>query len=210
MNKKFNSGLALILPSRKINLFMMFIIGLGIISGAIFSVVISDNDKSLVIEKITNYISLINSNDINNFEVLKNIIYENIIFIILIWIFGMSIIGLIINIFFVYMKSFTISFTISSFFLVYKYKGLLLSLIYILPSGIFTLLSYLIIGVYSVLFSMNLWRVIFIHDKSINMGKYFKKYLLILVISLTLIGVSSVFSSYVTTSLIKVFIKLFV
>ena len=109
MNKKLNSGLALILPSRKINLFMMFIIGLGIISGAIFSVVISENDKSLVIEKITNYISLINNNDINNLEVLRNTLYENIIFIILIWIFGMSIIGLIINIFFVYMKSFYFS-----------------------------------------------------------------------------------------------------
>ena len=210
MNNKFNRGLALILPHKKVNLFVIFIIGLGIISGSLFSVIISDNDKSLVVSKITDYIALINNSQINNLDIFKNILIENTIFIILIWILGMSIIGLLINIFLVYMRSFIVSFTISSFILAYKYKGLILSLIYVLPSGIFTLLLYLILGVYSILFSLNLWKLIFIHDKSIDMKKNLKKYFLILIISLLLGSVISVFSSYVTTSLIKVFIKLFI
>ena len=53
---------------------------------------------------------------------LKNSLIEGMILIILSWILGMSIIGVIFNIFFIYMKSFTIGFSISSFILVYKYK----------------------------------------------------------------------------------------
>ncbi len=210
MNKKLSNGLAIILPNKKTNLFVMFVIILGIISGSIFLMVINENDKSTVINQITTFMKNINDNNINNFNALKSAIIENLIFIILVWILGMSIIGVIFNIFFIYMKGFMIGFSISSFILTYKYKGIIASIIYAFPTSVINIIVALILGSYSIIFTINLWKVIFMKDKNYNTGRFFKKYLLILGITTILVMLSSVTESYLVPSIFKVIIKLFI
>jgi len=210
MNKKLNSGLALILPNKKVNLFVIFIVVLGIISGSLFLMVLNENDKSEVINEISTFMTNINTNNINNFNSFKNSLIEGMILIILSWILGMSIIGVIFNIFFIYMKSFIIGFSISSFILVYKYKGILSSLIYVIPSQLINILIILILGVYTLLFSKYLFKMIFIKDKTVNLGKFFKKYVLVFGICIILCLVSSLCEAYLLPSLLKVMIKLFI
>lgn len=210
MNKKFSNGLAIILPNKKTNLFVMFVIILGIISGSIFLMVINENDKSTVINQITTFMKNINDNNINNFNALKSAIIENLIFIILVWILGMSIIGVIFNIFFIYMKGFMIGFSISSFILTYKYKGIIASIIYAFPTSVINIIVALILGSYSIIFTINLWKVIFMKDKNYNTWRFFKKYLLILGITTILVMLSSVTESYLVPSIFKVIIKLFI
>ncbi len=210
MNKKLNSGLALILPNKKVNLFVIFIVVLGIISGSLFLMVLNENDKSEVINEISTFMTNINTNNINNLNSFKNSLIEGMILIILSWILGMSIIGVIFNIFFIYMKSFTIGFSISSFILVYKYKGILSSLIYVIPSQLINILIILILGVYTLLFSKYLFKMIFIKDKTVNLGKFFKKYVLVFGICIILCVISSLCEAYLLPSLLKVMIKLFI
>lgn len=210
MNKKLNSGLALILPNKKVNLFVIFIVILGIISGSLFLMVLNENDKSEVINEISTFMANINTNNINNLNSFKNSLIEGMILIILSWILGMSIIGVIFNIFFIYMKSFTIGFSISSFILVYKYKGILSSLIYVIPSQLINILIILILGVYTLLFSKYLFKMIFIKDKTVNLGKFFKKYVLVFGICIILCVISALCEAYLLPSLLKVMIKLFI
>lgn len=210
MNKKLNSGLALILPNKKVNLFVIFIVILGIISGSLFLMVLNDNDKSEVINEISTFMANINTNNINNLNSFKNSLIEGMILIILSWILGMSIIGVIFNIFFIYMKSFIIGFSISSFILVYKYKGILSSLIYVIPSQLINILIILILGVYTLLFSKYLFKMIFFKDKTVNLGKFFKKYVLVFGICIILCVISSLCEAYLLPSLLKVMIKLFI
>lgn len=210
MNKKLNSGLALILPNKKVNLFVIFIVILGIISGSLFLMVLNENDKSEVINEISTFMANINTNNINNLNSFKNSLIEGMILIILSWILGMSIIGVIFNIFFIYMKSFTIGFSISSFILVYKYKGILSSLVYTIPSQLINILIILILGVYTLLFSKYLFKMIFLKDKTVNLGKFFKKYVLVFGICIILCLVSSLCEAYLLPSLLKVIIKLFI
>lgn len=210
MNKKLNSGLALILPNKKVNLFVIFIVVLGIISGSLFLMVLNENDKSEVINEISTFMTNINTNNINNLNSFKNSLIEGMILIILSWILGMSIIGVIFNIFFIYMKSFIIGFSISSFILVYKYKGILSSLIYVIPSQLINILIILILGVYTLLFSKYLFKMIFLKDKTVNLGKFFKKYVLVFGICILLCLVSALCEAYLLPSLLKVMIKLFI
>lgn len=210
MNKKLNSGLALILPNKKVNLFVIFIVVLGIISGSLFLMVLNENDKSEVINEISTFMANINTNNINNLNSFKNSLIEGMILIILSWILGMSIIGVIFNIFFIYMKSFTIGFSISSFILVYKYKGILSSLIYVIPSQLINILIILILGVYTLLFSKYLFKMIFFKDKTVNLGKFFKKYVLVFGICIILCVISALCEAYLLPSLLKVMIKLFI
>lgn len=210
MNRKLNSGLALILPNKKVNLFVIFIVVLGIISGSLFLMVLNENDKSEVINEISTFMANINTNNINNFNSFKNSLIEGMILIILSWILGMSIIGVIFNIFFIYMKSFTIGFSISSFILVYKYKGILSSLVYTVPSQLINILIILILGVYTLLFSKYLFKMIFLKDKTVNLGKFFKKYVLVFGICIILCVISALCEAYLLPSLLKVMIKLFI
>lgn len=210
MNKKLNSGLALILPNKKVNLFVIFIVVLGIISGSLFLMVLNENDKSEVINEISTFMTNINTNSINNLNSFKNSLIEGMILIILSWILGMSIIGVIFNIFFIYMKSFTIGFSISSFILVYKYKGILSSLVYTVPSQLINILIILILGVYTLLFSKYLFKMIFLKDKTVNLGKFFKKYVLVFGICILLCLISALCEAYLLPSLLKVMIKLFI
>lgn len=210
MNKKLNSGLALILPNKKVNLFVIFIVILGIISGSLFLMVLNDNDKSEVINEISTFMTNINTNNINNLNSFKNSLIEGMILIILSWILGMSIIGVIFNIFFIYMKSFIIGFSISSFILVYKYKGILSSLVYTIPSQLINILIILILGVYTLLFSKYLFKMIFLKDKTVNLGKFFKKYVLVFGICIILCLISALCEAYLLPSLLKVMIKLFI
>ena len=198
MIKKLISGLALILPNKKVNLFVIFIVILGIISGSLFLMVLNDNDKSEVINEISTFMTNINTNYINNLNSFKNSLIEGMIliitnfsYVIIIWILGMSIIGVIFNIFFIYMKSFTIGFSISSFILVYKYKGILSSLVYTIPSQLINILIILILGVYTLLFSKYLFKMIFLKDKTVNLGKFFKKYVLVFGICIILCVISA-------------------
>ena len=210
MNKKLNSGLTLILPNKKVNLFVIFIVILGIISGSLFLMVLNENDKSEVINEISTFMTNINTNSINNLNSFKNSLIEGMILIILSWILGMSIIGVIFNIFFIYMKSFTIGFSISSFILVYKYKGILSSLVYTVPSQLINILIILILGVYTLLFSKYLFKMIFLKDKTVNLGKFFKKYVLVFGICILLCLISALCEAYLLPSLLKVMIKLFI
>ena len=210
MNKKFNSGLAIILPNKKINLFVIFVIMLGVISGTIFLLALNYGDKETVINQISNFIVNVNDNNINNFNVFKNALFENIIFIILIWVLGMSIIGIVFNIFAVYLKGFILGFTVSSFFLVYKYKGLLAGAIYLIPSAIINIIVTIVIGVYSIMLTIYLWKVIFMKDKSSSISKFLKKYLIILLICCVMVCISALCESYLVPALLKLVIKLFI
>ena len=150
--------------NKKTMLFLVIIVIIGILTGSFFSVILNQNDKQLVIDNITNYIE--NINKINNLEILKNTFIVNILVIFGIWILGISVIGLFIVIILLFWKSFTLSFTVSSFILTYNLKGLLLSFIYIFPHLIINMLIYLYIGSYALKFSILIIKCIF--HKSLN------------------------------------------
>lgn len=212
MNKNLSRGLATIIPNKKVNYFVLFIIILGIISGSIFLVVLKEADRNLVIEKINTFFTNINNNNINNIEAFKNSLIENVIYITVIWVLGMSIIGIIINIFLIYVKGFILGFTISSFILVFKYKGILASIIYVLPTSIINILIYLLLGIYSILFTFKLLNIIFIKEKytNMNMKRFIKKYIIIFIICLLLALISAITEGFLIPSLLKLIIKLFI
>lgn len=210
MNKKINNGLAIIMPNRRVNLFVIFLLLLGIISGAIFLMVINDTDKDMIVNQITNFIKNINDNSIDNSGAFLNSLYENYIYIFLVWIFGASMIGIVINIFFIYFKGFIYGFTIGSFYLVFKYKGLLLSFIYVFPTVIINLLIVVILSVYSILFTSYLFRVIFGKERNTSIKRFFKRYLIVLLICLVMAFISSLLEGYLIPSMIKLVIKLFI
>ncbi len=209
MNARINKTISTIIPNKKINYFTLFIITLGIISGAIFLVLINQNDKTSVTMQITEFMSNIKNNSIDSVQALKNGFFTNFTYIILIWILGMSIIGIIFNIFLLYIKGFVIGFSVSSFIYVYGVKGTIASFIYIFPCQLLNIFALLLLGVYSIMFTANLYRVI-VGKRNTGIKLFLKKYIFILIIASIITIVSTILETFVLPPIFKLVIKLFV
>lgn len=207
MNKKINIFLSTIFPYKKCNWFLIGIIILGIISGSIFLTIINYSDKELVFNQLKIFIDNINNNSLNYGLALKNSIYINYLYVILIWIFGLSLIGIIVNVFLTYLKGFIIGFSISSIISLYKIKGLLFSILYLIPSQLINIIVIVLVGSYNIMFTRYLYGQI---TNKINNKSIFKKYIKVLLISIILVTISSLFETFLLPSLLKLIIKLFV
>lgn len=184
---------------------LLFLLGItlfGFISGVIFITVISKSDQSLVKNYITSYLN--NIDKISYFDSFKNIFLENLSFIIIVWLLGMSVIGIPINIFYYFIKSFIIGFSISSFILTYKIKGCLYAFIYIVPHNLINLIIYTILIYFTINFSLTLIYAIF-KKKNLNFKTMMNKYINILFISLAVILITTIYETFIVPNLIKLF-----
>ena len=198
----------LILPNKIINIFIYSLVIFGIISGSIFLIMSNETDKTSVIEQITNFFNNVNTNNIDNVQALKNSLIINYIFIITIFILGFSIIGIIINVFLVYLKGFLVGFSISSILLTYNYKGVIAAIIYTIPSQLLNIIIISILSIYSIMFSKHLITVI-VSKKPVSTRNILKKYSIIFTFSIIVTLISSLLEVYLFPNILKLIISLY-
>lgn len=199
--KKMDKLTHKIKSNKKIIIFLLTLIIIGIISGTIFSLVISSSDKSLVLEQLNSFLEAIKNNSLNQVDAFKNSILDNFSIAIIIWLLGISIIGLPIIILLFFSKSFIIGFTIGNIILNYKTKGILLSLIYIFPHHITNIILYTILIIYALALSIKLIYSIF-KRKIIDFKPIINKYLFILLICIIGFSLTSLYESFIMPKLI--------
>ena len=210
MRKKYNNLLSIIIPNKKINIFVLSIIIIGVTLGAIFSNIIDLNNQKLVIEKINSFINNINNGSINSLLIFKNALGINLLYTILIWLLGMSLIGIIIVFIILFFKSFVLGFTLSSFIITYKYKGIILSILHLLFGELLNIIALLLLTIYSINFTIKLLKQIFKTNINNNELKHFlKHYFIILIIVLIINITSSLTEAFILPSLIKLIIGLY-
>lgn len=210
MKNKFKTIKSIVFPNNKINLFVIIILFLGIISGSIFSNIIDLNNQKLVIEKINLFITNISNNDLNSILAFKNSIIINFSYSLIIWILGLTIIGILFNIFLLYLKGFIFGFSLSSFIITYSYKGIILSLLYTIFGQLLNIIVIMILLIYSIMFSLNLLKQIAKNKQSININKFFKNYSLIFLFTIIISIISSISETFIFPTFIKLIIKLFI
>lgn len=207
MKNKKTKILDIILPSKKTNYFIVTILVLGIISGSIFLIMISDADKTSTINQIKTFFDNIGTNSINNGLALKNSLIINYIFVLVIWILGFSLIGIILNIFLVYIKGFILGFSISSIVAAYRYKAIPATILYIFPAQIINVIIICILEIYSIMFTKNLLAIII--NKKNRPKLMLKKYSIILLIAVITSFISSLSEVYIFPNLLKLIISLY-
>lgn len=191
-----------IIINKKMIVFFGTLIITGIVAGSLFGIIIKGNDKTLVFEYINTFFNNIKNDGINYISSFINFIISNLLFIIFIWLLGISIIGCPITIFMYFSKAFSLGFTLASLIVNYNFKGILYSFIYIIPSQIFFFLGYTLLMIYSVSLSLKLCMSL-IKKKSIDFKYIINKYLIILLISFVLILIGSLFESFVMPYILK-------
>ena len=202
MKKVMDKLLNTIRFDKKYVLFCMILVIIGIISGSLFIVILNSSDKSLVIEYITNFIDTIKNNSFNYVDMFKNTILINYIIIAIITILGFTYILAPINILILFYKAFIIGFSMSSFILTFKIKGLLLSIVYIFPHLILNILIFSILTAFTLKLSITMTKSI-VKKKDVNMRHYFNKYLYTSIFIIVLITITSLYESFIAPYLLK-------
>ena len=205
MNNMFLKTKKSIINQKKKYLFFTILSLIGIISGFLFIYFISKTDKLLVHDEINLFLNSVKDNNLNYGTTLLNSIVSNLLYFIFIWILGISIIGIPIILFLIFLKSFIFGFSISSIINVLGIKGILVALFYQLPHNLVLLVLFVLISFYAVNFSIKLFRMLFFKE-NINLSFYFKKYNLILFICILISIGCSLIEVFLVPYLINLFL----
>ncbi len=186
-------------------IFLLTIILIGFISGIIFSNILSYNDHQEISNTLKDYfLGIKNNQSINYLGNFLNIFSVNYLYMLLIWIFGLSIIGIILNPFILYFKSFVIGFSVGIIISVYSYLGILGSLLYLFPHLLINLLVYTLLSFYGVKLSIKLFKALFLH-KNFNFQDFMKKYLKILGLASIILLITTLYETFLADFVMKIF-----
>ena len=187
---------------KKIYLFFISIILISIIFGFFFYFIISDSNKELVINTQKDF--FINLNNIKYLSSFLNSIFSNFIYIFLIFILGLSVVGILFIFGILIFKSFILGFSVSSLIGTFGFKGIIISFLYLFPHQVLFLIILLLMSYYGCRFSIKLFKHIF-RKSIINFRMLKDKYIKILLICLGSSMICSIYEVFLMPYLLKIF-----
>lgn len=183
------------LKLRKIDTIILIVTLLSFILGILFLAIISKSNKELVASTLDNFFTGIKAKDFNYNQALFNSLSNNITVVSITWLLGISIIGIPIVILILISKSFILGFSISSIIYNYGLKGILMTIIYIIPH-VLNLFITIILAYYSMNFSIMLFNLLF-RKKEYSKRIIVNRYIKILVVSIIFFLISSTLEVFV-------------
>lgn len=183
-------------------LFLTILLLIGIITGTILFVTLNNNDYLLVKEELNNYFTNLKNINLNKYIV--GSLISNMSLIVIIWLLGISVIGIPVVLFIYFFKSFEIGFTISSFIAVYNLKGIILALLFVIFQLIF-FIGLIIVTIYSINLSSNIVSTI-LKKKVFDFKIILNRYLKVLVIATILTLIYALLDNYLLPIIFKLVI----
>ena len=191
---------------KKVNkLLMVLVIGtlIGFVCGCLFIGVVDGSGRELVRESINNYFNGIFEGKINYITSLCTVLPSNLLINILIWLIGISIIGVFAVGGLLLFKSFLVGFSLSSIIYTYGFKGILICFIYIVPEVI-NLFVVFLLAYYSISFSILLFNHLF-RKKDYNRRIIMKRYIKVFVVCVGITIINTLVSIFLIPNLLRMF-----
>lgn len=187
--------------------FLVVLVIVGIASGAVFSTLLNESDKTLVTSYMNDFMEEIKTGSIVKNSSLINNLTFTFGYALLIWLFGISVIGIVLIIPFLFLKSFILGFSVGSIITNFKFKGIILSLIYIMPHHIINILIYILISSYAITVSYKLMTS-FKNKKVFDFKKIMNRYTFILLFSEAILIISATYETYGMPHILKFAVKM--
>lgn len=187
------------LKTKKLFILVFAITLLCFLAGMLLISMLSKSNKELIINSLNNFYTSLKENKISSTNLLYKTMTSNLILNIIIWVLGISIIGIPIVIFILGFKSLSLGFTISSLIYTYKFNGLLKAIIYLIPNIINIFIVFILVY-YSISFSINLFNYLF-RKIEFNKRVIVKRYLKLLIVAILLSILTSVTESFILPKL---------
>jgi stage II sporulation protein M len=207
MNKLYEKIKNDMLKDKSIYYALLITLLISIVFGGLFITIIKDTDKTLVLNQIQDFFNSIKDNNIDYIKELKNSVFSNSLYIVIIWLLGISIIGIPIIICMLFFKGFTLGFTITSIIYKYKVSGIIGALTYSFPHLIINIAVFFVISYYALKLSFTILRSL-LKREAIDIKYYINKYLAILGIAIIALMITSLIETYISPYLIKLFLTM--
>lgn len=207
MKKMWDKFKSIFTINKKLLVFLSIISVIAIIAGSILVVLLSNEDKTLTMNYINTYFENISNNKLDYVNALKNSLISNILFVLMIWLLGISVIGVPVIIIMYFSKVFTLGFSISTIISMFKAKGCLYAFLYVFPHHIISLITYVYLITYAIAVSIKLLNA-FIKKKSIDFKPIINKYKLVLGVSLIIVIIMSLLEIFLSPFLMKFVLKI--
>lgn len=180
--------------NKKVFVFLISLSIIGVVFGSLLPIFLSEGDKNVIGDYITSFVGDIkNTNSFMN--VFINSIVSNFGFTILVWLLGVSIIGVPIVLVMFFSKCFVLGFSISSIIINYGFKGCLFGFLYAFPLFVLYIFIYAFLTNYSLIFSFRF--IFYITNKfDFNLKSAFNKYFMKLCICLCFVLVCCLYETF--------------
>ncbi len=186
-------------------MFLLTIILLGFLTGIVFSNILSYSDFKDVSSIVKDYfLNLKNGVEINYLNNFINTISVNYLYLFLLFIFGLSIIGIILNPFILYFKSFIIGFTTGIIIAIYGFIGIPIAIFFIFPHQILNMIIYTLMSFYGINLSIKLFKSLFLRRQT-NYTEFMKKYLKVFGLSALILLISAGYETFLADFMMKLF-----
>lgn len=188
--------------NKNLLVFLITLMFIGIIVGSVFVTILSQTDRELIVTHLNGFLDTLETDKIDYFLVLKNNLTTNLVFIGVIWLLGISIIGLPIMIIMFFTKTFILGFSIGAILSTFGTKGILFSIIYVFPGQVISILFILLLMMYAMSFSFKLIYGIF-KKKTIDFKVMINRYSIIFLIVLVGIVFMNLYDTYMMPRIVK-------
>ncbi len=185
--------------SKKNNILMLVLVVLiiGLIFGSIYITILSTEQKTNVLNEVTSYFKNIQKISFDDkIIIFKNSLLSNLIYVVSMWLLGISIIGIPIVFIMIFFKSFIAGFSVSSIFSKYGFKGIIKCVLYVFPSNILMILFIIFLSIYSILISSRISKTV-IKKENINFKSFMGRYLFILVIGILVCILCAAYDAFI-------------
>lgn len=181
--------------NKNLFVFLVVIVAVGIASGSVFVTILSSDDKVMVSDYLNNFFNNLNSNNLSYSGTLVNTLLFTLGTAIFIWLLGISIIGFILILLILFIKAFSLGFSVGSIIVNFNFKGILIAGSYIIPHHIINMMIYILISSYALILSYKLINS-FTKKKAFDFKGIFNRYLFILSFSLIILLFSVLYEVY--------------
>ena len=120
--------------NKNLFVFLFVLVMVGLFAGALFSVILSDSDKKMVSDYLNNFLLGLSNDNLSLSISFFNTLFFTLGFALLIWIFGISIVGVILVLPFLFLKSFVLGFSVGSILVNFKLISILFNFLSIIKS----------------------------------------------------------------------------
>lgn len=187
--------------NKNLFVFLLVIVIIGITAGALFTAIISSSDKELVVNYLNTFFDNVANNKLEYANSLINALILTVGLAIAIWLLGVSVIGFVIVIIILFIKAFVLGFSVGSIIATFKLKGILMAIVYCFPHHIINILIFMLLSAFALIMSFRIINSI-TSKKPIDFKHYMNRYLTILIFSVVVLIITSVYEIYILPKVI--------
>ena len=171
------------------------------IIGIFFPAILTEANKELIKNNIIKFINKIYNNEIKYLSALFYSSWNNILVTFILWILGISLIGIPFIIIIYIFKCFLTGFSFTSILITYGVKGSITAMIYSIPNTLNSFGS-LLLSYYALSFSITIYKCIFKRENK-NWSTITKQYIKLGIFFLLYTIIISVIESYIIPNILR-------